>query len=840
MEKFVRGNKNGNMIYKMLKKNWREAMVIFFSITLAAVLTTGLTSLFLSINISKSRYYATINGNYQYILKLDRTSKKSFLDYAEGNPEMFSDYAFTSVVTEGEDPLMFDVLACNEEYYVMNNMELIDGRLPTDENEVAIEKWALRNLNYSVGDEIHVNNKTYKIVGCLSDSASAMNDEIHYYTVENSGSNDIEAYINFNNLTNIKSNIEKVRDAMNIGEDAVYVNWDVVEPLGVHAPADSDNIFDNLANRITLNETSVALILSLFSTIVILGILNVLYNKRNKDFKTMILLGIERLDFIKQLCLEELFIFVFAYPVGIIIGVFCTKKIYAYVMSAFLGERIIALDFIFSKQGLLIGMLSFFVMLLLCVFLEARHIYIVQMSLQKVIVKKNKFSRKTITSSKKKFLISMTGKYIRRNLKAYIIVIVSIGLGGALYLGANYYIDQEYEETKLLQASDNGLGSDFTIDIQTDKFNEGLSKTQIDNIDDIKGVENVFFANNFYGGIILPKEKLKADHFFDSVNEDSRNSEYFGGICTEEDNSKYLIKGNIYGYSKMLLNRMNDYKIAGDIDAEDMQEESGIIVCLPQDGGTHKFDDIDIKPGDYIEIKTPKSTEITKDTVKLIGDNDQYSVEKFKVLATVKRATLTSSYYVGTDGIDIIMTDKQLSNLYGIEKYNMLSVEKSDCADCGAIYDEMKKAVTGTDRCIITDYSSLLEKEKYNLQQRRILFDGICLLLVFISVLNMINTIQYVNRSREKDKRIFLKIGMSPWDYKLLGIIEGIAYGLGAVVVMIVTGMLLVYFIFKNLQEIFYLFVPGYDVNWKLLLISSCLCLLICIMTEIMAERKRM
>jgi len=827
------------IIFEMMRKNRREVVSISLAIMLAAILISSLCSLYLSVNMSKSKYYAELNGNYQYRLLLNQKNKKHFINYIEEHPDLISSYAFTEKINEGNDPFVYTVLKCDSKYFDMDNIKLLKGNFPSEKNEVVAEEWVLQNLKLSVGDEFTDGDYTYRITGVVSDSPQKLDENIVLYTFDAEPSDHTYVYLNFKNLHNIKKGLDVLKDELNLSPKSIGVNWDVVEPLGVRAPEESSSILQSLINRINLSEKSIAILLSLFCGIIIFGILNIVYQKRDADYRTIILLGIDILKFSFAFCEEVLVIYIIAYPLGVIVGLGLTSLFYNYMMSYLLPTNMESISCAISCEGIYIGAIVLMLVLCLVACIEANNVYKKNDFIHKKITKL-KYDNRSISYSKKRLFVGLVKRYIFRNLKAFAIVIVSLGMGGALFISANYYSDQLYNEIELTQASDDGLDSDIKIEIQTDKFNEGVTKKQIINIGKIKGVNKVLAASNYYGGIIISKDKMKYENFFDSNEADFRIDKYFGGICTPEENNQVLIKGNIYGYTSNLLKDLKPYMINGSLDYNQISKSNGIVVCLPQDGGSHKFDELDINVGDYISVKTPKDISLSDETAKLIGNDSQYEIKKYKVIATVKRATLESPYFIGNSGVDLIMTDRQLKDNYGIEKYNMISVMKNKDARDSYVFNQVNTELKNIDRCLVTDYSSVLEKATHNVTQRRIMYNVICCILILICVFNMINTIGYVNRVRKNDKVIFSMLGMNTKDLLKISLIEGTIVGGCTAVMVVVFGKIIVSFMYRCLCRTFYLFSPKATYDKPIMFLVCIVCVMIGILTEVLAENAEM
>ena len=68
-------------------------------------------------------------------------------------------------------PIPIQLQACNQDFLRMNKMNLIKGKMPTNQQEIIVEEWVLQNLgtDMDIGHTIIFDGKQYMIVGLLSD-----------------------------------------------------------------------------------------------------------------------------------------------------------------------------------------------------------------------------------------------------------------------------------------------------------------------------------------------------------------------------------------------------------------------------------------------------------------------------------------------------------------------------------------------------------------------------------------------------------------------------------------------------------------------------------------------
>ena len=120
------------------------------------------------------------------------------------------------------------------------------------------------------------------------------------------------------------------------------------------------------------------------------------------------------------------------------------------------------------------------------------------------------------------------------------------------------------------------------------------------------------------------------------------------------------------------------------------------------------------------------------------------------------------------------------------------------------------------------------------------MYNGICCILILICVFNMINTIGYVNRVRKNDKVIFSMLGMNTKDLLKISLIEGTIVGGCTAVMVVVFGKIIVSFMYRCLCRTFYLFSPKATYDKPIMFLVCIVCVMIGILTEVLAENAEM
>lgn len=168
-----------------------------------------------------------------------------------------------------DNKLMINLTMANKEYIKSGNSRLIDGTLPTKKNEIALEEWALKNMGLEpkLGEKITLDlynkasKETYTLVGILKDRAreKSVGQVDGFLAFDINSINKLDAYITFDESSNINENIQTISKQAKIKSDNVRKNNMLLEALGDTGQKDYKVIL-------------LAIIVSIVSVIVIHGI----------------------------------------------------------------------------------------------------------------------------------------------------------------------------------------------------------------------------------------------------------------------------------------------------------------------------------------------------------------------------------------------------------------------------------------------------------------------------------------------------------------------------------------------------------------------------------------
>ena len=174
----------------MLKLAWKymryyksQTLAIFASILLTASLLSGISSLIYSSQKSDLANSKTIFGDWHYYIETD----KELFDSVESG-EKGKGYTLEQCGKMGiRDVVAEEFLICfihtDESYRKMAHRDLLEGKFPEKENEIAADGFVLSNLGFSgnLGDSLRIGEKEYIVTGVVKSEWAASSSEMEVF-----------------------------------------------------------------------------------------------------------------------------------------------------------------------------------------------------------------------------------------------------------------------------------------------------------------------------------------------------------------------------------------------------------------------------------------------------------------------------------------------------------------------------------------------------------------------------------------------------------------------------------------------------------------------------------
>ncbi len=392
------------------------------------------------------------------------------------------------------------------------------------------------------------------------------------------------------------------------------------------------------------------------------------------------------------------------------------------------------------------------------------------------------------STSKKHFFLSIVFRQFSKDKRKTAIVLLSLTASLSVYYCLTTLITSQGKRTVL----PNYFESDLVIKNFQDDLDDNLLN-QIKNVDGISSIHQV-----------------------DTLPVAFTNQEIINNYL-----NNYLVSQPYLTYEKMMEDyQTNPQKYYGNLKAIDDEEFNYLNASL-----TNKVDFNDFKAGKAVIMQNPifsiNEQDYLDKSVSFMLDGKNYDV--------VIKAISYESYYGGSTniGMTMIVSQEYLSKLSNRDKTESLVVTYQDAYD-QETEKQILKLIENTNLLYDSRLESMLLAEESQ-SEMMVMGTVISLLLLFVGLLNYLNTMIYSIQNRITTFAIMEGIGMTRKQVIKLLIKEGLFYALISIFMTISIGTIVTYLIFQTVNYMGALFtIPVVP-----LLLSFSLIILICIMVPI-------
>lgn len=453
---------------KNLRLNKKRTIVTIIGIILSTALMVGIGLLFSSFQDLMIRDTIGYSGKYEAnysdvdLDKLNNIKNKNFTYFYE------KPIGFSKTQSSNEyKPYMY-ITSVNKEYF--NELKLVDGSFPKNENEVVISNHVITNggLNYKVGDivtftygsrnidgDITLANSefvdgedltnegtyTYKIVGIV-DRSNFESYSASGYTVftldVNSDKGNVNLYVMFNKNKKIIKQSEELAKELNYNGDINYNST----LLALYGESTYGNVMSSMGGMMII-------MLSLVS----IGCIIVIYNsfaisvmERKKEFGLLSSIGATKRQLSHTVFFEAVVVGVIGIILGILgayIGIGCVILIINNLISDMLEYK---LHLVTNPLFIIIPVIFMIIVIGVSAFIPSRRasrVSPIEAIRQNDDIKINKKKIRTSKLALKLFGIEgeIALKNIKRNKKKYRVTIVSLFISIVLFISFSSYMN---------------------------------------------------------------------------------------------------------------------------------------------------------------------------------------------------------------------------------------------------------------------------------------------------------------------------------------------------------------------------------------------------------------
>lgn len=731
-------------------------------------------------------YHTTFKDlDYNQLEKIEKSS----------DVENVGAFNFHGITTDKEKQSVI-MLNCNDDY-IISNSKLEKGRLPKEKNEIVAEEWVLKNLgiqptlnqniNLNVEDiNKNVKDEEFELVGIIKDRPTEKQvAKMQMYLPLQKGSDHLEVGVAFNEKIDIQNYSLELAKKANINKDNIGMQEDFIS-------------ISNDANHISLDNILSVLVISLICGIVIYSIFNISMYKRFREYGVLRAIGARNSKVFKLILNELMTLGVIGMPIGLVGGLGASliayKKSSELKTSIALDGKIINLHMVYPVFEIILAILFMVLILLLISLFTYRKINKLSIidsikgNRKENSIKRNRVSVKDLSRYMKTYK-AISFKNILRNKKRFIMIVLSMSICGILFINSNYRLHLSQEDD-FTSNRDNYSNSDMKIDVyENENQRNGLSKKDIKQIENIDGVKEVVKSQIMNGRMVINKDDIANEGYFDSINKSIRGSNLFKGYLVKDKiNDELILKQNIRGYDEKALKELNNYLVQGNIDVEKMKKEDLAVVYVPMvteekfDGGVNynKVDNgkpvANIKVGDTVKVKFREDGEKSVEACRLEDTDGKYIEKEFKVGAVVSYPFMAEDTYTSDECVDVIVSEDTFSKATNSKAYQAININLKEGANDKKVYDEILKTTIKVKGAMARNIIEEKRNSDAMYEKSRVFNAAIVVVLFVIAVVNVVNNISQSIVDRTNEFGMLRAVGLNNKDFRNMIIFEGIIY----------------------------------------------------------------
>jgi len=831
-----------NIAYKNLQLNKKRNIVTVIGIILSVALITALSSLVVSFKESIINLEKHINGDFHY--SFDGVQSND-LGIFENNRSIENFYkvgtlGYAKINTENEYKPYAYVITMDKNDFNSVGIELTDGELPKNNNEIIIPRHLRNNgkVDLKVGDTItlevgsrmsegyalgqnnpyeETNNETientvsvtYKVVGIFERPSTALEPfSSPGYTFITTNASGVKNYTVFARYTRegLKNEYKVTAGILGVNEKVLKKNIQEFNYKEVNEKEQGKSKFYFDINRyLIMLETNAygdssmkaLLVLSTIVTVIIIvtsvycikNSFNISITEKTKEYGILKSVGATTSQIKKSVYYEAFLLGCVGIPIGILSGVLASF-ILIHVVNFFIRSMFVGNEYLIFKISYLSIVISIILSIITIFMSSKKGAKIASKTSPMVLIRGNddiKVNSKKLKTPKyinKLFGIGgvVSYKNIKRNKKKYRTTIVSIVMSVSVYIALSYFVNTAFDVVKMEKGdyTYNLVYTSYTTDYNLN-YNNVLNFSKHDTVKKYSIVRMSTITGNFKAS-----KDFKKYNAYTSEEEPILNSVTLISVGKEEY-LRYI--------SKLGLN-YNNVKDKGILIDNDIGYDNEKKLDV-------SYNMTDNKKGDIINFTSMR------------GDKT-FDME----LASVTNIR-PFGYENNYGSLVMVVSDEYMEKLDKLESVS-LYVESTDPDKLQSDIDKMCKDTEG---CYVNNVDAIFKQMKSIYTVIAIFLYGFIIVISLIGITNIFNTITTNMTLRKREFATLKSIGMTSKEFNRMIFLESFFYIFKSLLIGIPIGVLLSYLIFKGFtnQVLF-----SYKVPFKGIIVSiAVVCLLI-------------
>lgn len=382
----------------------------------------------------------------------------------------------------------------------------------------------------------------------------------------------------------------------------------------------------------------------------------------------------------------------------------------------------------------------------------------------------SKFLRIDKSSSKLRTFWILSLKYVLRDFKTSIFMMLTICMGVSLFYGLFYKAQIAHDihyETKEMYFF-NGEYAMNVLTFQTADY--GISRESIKEILSLDKVKEIETATGLPIRVVDNGDVEKNNEYFNASN--AKKKEIYGYSDDGFDGEDQVYKSVLYGYNDNALAKLQKYVIDGKFIPEEIKENE-VILCEMRESddktgiqkvGWYKDGEplFQYKVGEQISIKYREDMKTgTQDYERFLDNVSDYTTKKYKIVAVVSFPYISDVKY--SQYPIFITKDAYIEGLIGDSKIQSMYINgKENLSDEEKIQLENQLINIGTKNSQVSTRSLITERDKADMlyQKEIINIVGIALVFLILALTNIANNMKFRVQTRKRENSILRAIGL--------------------------------------------------------------------------------
>ncbi len=869
-----------DLAFSYLRYYKKQTLALFLGVMLSSALLAGMGSLFLSGKHAAIEKVRTEYGDWHYSTKCDRSWMEEFRKNPDGRGYHIEKTGLETVRKMIEEPFLIQMVYADDGYLDMMGRTLTDGHYPVKENEAAMDAETLKNLGVAekLGSQVTLDGENFYLCGILSDmpeKLSALLGDYKQVFVNETldyGRNGTFFYVKFDESNKVYKQIAAFGQRFGIALKDIKRNNGLYDYVDLAAPA---NVIGVIKEGISyrnygfpyiwgqLNPTGrltnavILAALALFGAFVLYSLFQVSVIRRMEQYSVMQVLGMTNGYNMGVLVAELGCVCLAGYPAGCAAGNLAAWLLYQKAGRIFIVQsqtfhtggatqlRDASVSSLPDAGNYLVnwpviwkGMIFFaFAAFGISLILIRR---MRKMTIRQMITKElSKHPDRNIYSMRNGNLTGiLTRKFMFARKGTFAGILLSLSIGSIIFLGAFYVTENTRINNDLTFKADDGLGSDIQVYVQSDQPADVILEAAADRMQGIAGIREFHPVRYRLGEISLENGTYLWTEYYGGLNpDDPVIMKNYNGIAAQTGEDDYAVKVNIYGYDDAMLEELIPYMLEGEINPDKMRRDNSVIVKMLMDGQGN-YGGADIQTGGQVLLTAIASRDVPAEALRFQGKSSWYKTKKLNVSALVTRPLAKVDTFIGDDGtstFDIIMTNEQMEQNFGVSDYQAISISVEDGRGADKITTELSKIASGLSKCIVKDYSRQIQAQNLYLTQKMFFYYGIAAVLLGISLLHIMNSMQYLIAARKHEFGILRAMGITDSGFRKMLAKEGLRYGICSVMAVVALFLPVQKTLYYFMVHVYLYLHPKQMISWEALAGIVMLNIVVCVAVTLLS-----